>query len=56
MGPNHKKGVGSGGDNGVTVEALEALPRRLASFDDDVRARRPAVGLRSLLWFDAIEH
>ena len=56
VGPNHSKGVGSGRDNGITVEALEALPHRLASFDDDVWARRPAVGLRSHFWFDAGEH
>ena len=56
VGPNHSKGVGSGGNNGVVVEALEALPRRLASFDDDVRARWPTVGLRNHFWFDAVEH
>jgi hypothetical protein len=36
VGPNHSKGVSSGGNNCVTVEAFEAIPRRLASFDDDV--------------------
>ena len=36
VGSNNIKGVGSGGNNGVAVEALEAFPRRLASFDDDV--------------------
>ena len=56
VGPNHSKGVGSGGNNGVVVEALEALPRRLASFDDDVWARRPTIGLRSHFWFNAVEH
>ena len=56
MGPNHSKGVGSGGNNGIVVEGLEALPCRLASFDDDVRVWQPTIGLRSLLWFDAIEH
>ena len=56
LGPNHSKNVGRGGGNGVVVEALKAFPRRLASFDDDVRACWPAVGLRSRFWFDAVEH
>ena len=56
MGPNHRKGVGCGGDNDITVEALEVLPSRLASFDDDVWARWPTVGLRSHFWFGAVEH
>ena len=56
MGPNNSKGVGSGVKNGIVVEALEAFPRRLASFDDDVRAWRPAVGLRSSFWIDTVEH
>ena len=53
VGPNHSKGVGSGENNSVVVEAL---PRRLAPFDDDVRARRPAIGLRSHLQVDTVEH
>ena len=28
-GPNHHNGMSSGGNNGVVVEALEVLPRRL---------------------------
>ena len=36
VGPNHRKGVGNGGHNGVAVEALEILPRRLAPLDDGV--------------------
>ena len=56
VGPNHNKGVGSGGNNGVAVETLEALPRHLAPFDDDVQAQWPAVGLRNHLWVDVVEH
>ena len=37
VGPNHRKGVSSGGNNGIAVEALEVLPRRLAPLDDGVR-------------------
>ena len=44
------------GNNGITVDALEVLPRRLALLDDGVRMRRPAVGLRSHLQVDAVEH
>ena len=33
-GPNHRKGMGSGGHNGVAVEVLEILPRCLAPLDD----------------------
>ena len=46
MGPDHRQGVCNGGDDGVAVEALEVLPRRLAPLDDSVRTRRPTVGLR----------
>ena len=46
----------NGGDDGITVEALEVLPRRLAPFDDGVWTRRPIVGLRSHLQVDAVEH
>ena len=56
VGLNHSKGVGSGDNNGIVVEALEALPRCLAPFNDNVRVRRPTVGLRSHFWFDAVEH
>ena len=43
-------------NNGVMVEVLEALPRRLAPLDDDVRAWWPTVGLRSRLHVNAVEH
>ena len=56
VGPNHSKGVGSGGNNDVAVESLEALPCRFTSFDDDVRARWPTIGLRSNLQVNAVEH
>ena len=34
VGPDHLKGVSNGGNNGIVVEALEVLPRRLAPLDD----------------------
>ena len=34
--PNHRKGMSSGGHNGIVVEVFEILPRCLASLDDDV--------------------
>ena len=49
VGPDHRKGMSNGGNNGVAVEALEVLPRRLAPFDDGVRTWWPAVGLRNHL-------
>jgi len=56
VGPDHRKGKSNASNNGVAVEVLEVLPRRLAPFDDDVRARWPAVGLRSRLQVDVVEH
>jgi len=56
VGSNNSKGMGSSGNNDVAVEALKAFPRRLASFDDNIRARWPAVGTRSSFRFDAVEH
>ena len=49
MGPDHRKGVSNGGDDGIVVETLEVLPHRLASIDDGVRTQRPTVRLRSHL-------
>ena len=49
VGPDHRKGISNGGNNGVMVEALEVLPRRLALLDDGVRTRWPTIGLRSYL-------
>ena len=37
MGPDHRKGVSNGGDDGIAVEAFEVLPRRLTPIDDGVR-------------------
>ena len=36
VGPNHHKGMRNGGNNGVTIEALKALPCHLAPLDDSV--------------------
>ena len=38
------------------VEALEVLPRRLASIDDGVWTWWPVVRLRTYLHVDAVEH
>ena len=46
---DHRKGVTNSGNNGIAVEALEVLPRRLAPLNDGVQMRRPTVGLRSHL-------
>ena len=43
-------------DGGVTVEAFEVLPRRLAPIDDGVRTWQPVVGLRSHLHVVTVEH
>ena len=48
--------MSNGSNNGITVEAFEVLPRHLAPFDDGVWTRRPAVGIRSHLQVDAVEH
>jgi len=53
---DHRYGVCNGGDGGVTVEAFEVLPHRLALVDDGVRAWWPAVGLRNHLHVDGVEH
>ena len=47
MGPNHREDMSSDGHNGITVEALEVLPRCLAPLDDGVRTLPPAIGLSS---------
>ena len=36
VGPNHRKGVSNGGNNGIAVEALEILPCHFAPLDDGV--------------------
>ena len=52
MRPDHRQGMGHDGDSGVSVEALEVLPRRLAPVDDGVRMWRAVIGLRSHLPVD----
>ena len=47
VGPNHHKGVSSGGCNGIAVEALEVLPCCLAPLDDGVRTLLPVVELNT---------
>ena len=37
VGPDHRKGMSNGGNNGVAVEALEVLPHCFAPLDDGVR-------------------
>ena len=56
MGPDHRQGVCNGGDDGVVVEAVEVLPRRLAPLDDGVQTWWSTVGLRSHLQVDIVEH
>ena len=36
VGPNHRKEVSNGGNNGITVEALEVLLHHFAPLDDGV--------------------
>ena len=45
-----------GGDGGITVEAFEVLPRRLAPINDGVWTRRPTVRMRSHLQVNVVEH
>jgi len=40
---NHQ-GMGHDGDSGISVEALEVLPHRLAPVDDGVQTWWPIVG------------
>ena len=56
MRPDHRQGMGHSEDSGVLVEALEVLPRRLASVDDGVRTWWTIVGLRIYLQVDAVKH
>ena len=56
VGPDHRQGMRHDGDSGVSVEAFEVLPRRLAPVNDGVWMGRPIVGLRSYLHIDTVEH
>ena len=56
MGSNHCEDVCSDEHYGITVEALEVLPHRLAPFNDGVQMWRPAIRLRSRLQVDAVKH
>ena len=56
VGPDHRKGKSNGSNNGVAVESLEVLPRRLAPLNDGVLTWWPTIGLRSHLQVDAVEH
>ena len=56
VGPDHRKGVCNGGDSGITVEAFEVLPRRLAPINDGVWTWWPTVGLWSHLQVDTVKY
>ena len=53
---DHRYGMGHDGDSGVSVEAIEVLPHRLAPIDYGVQTWRPVIGLRHHLHVDTVEH
>ena len=56
MGPNHRKGMSSGGQNDVAVEVFEVLPRCLASLNDGVRPLLPTIRTGRRFNVDAVQH
>ena len=56
VGPNHCKGMSSGGQNGVAVEIFEILPRCLASLNNGVWPLLPAVRMGRRFNVDAVEY
>ena len=49
VGPDHRQGMSHDRDSGISVEAFEVLPCRLAPVNDGVQMGRPVVGPRSYL-------
>ena len=56
MGLNHRKGMSSGGQNGIAIEVFEVLPHCLASLNDGVWPLLPTIRTGHRFNVDAVEH